>query len=166
MENTYDVETENECIKFNGIDMYAKDKTVNAIDYGYDFYIYDFGTFDSIVDIDNYITKDVKIIASGSKTWEQENLIEIFNKLSLLKDIHFIFCSTPEKEQKNIIYNMGKFGVKTYFSNYIPNPFEPILNENIYHKIFKEYILERSSKMEVFDKKRKGLFGLIKRGGN
>lgn len=166
LENSYDVDNKEGYVKYMGIDMYSKDKTVNAIDYGYDFYIYDFGNLKNILDIDSYITKDVKIIVSGSKTWEQENLIEIFNKLSLLKDIHFIFCSTPEKEQKNIIYNMGKFGVKTYFSNYIPDPFEPILNENIYHKIFKEYILERSSKMEILDKKRKGLFGLIKRGGN
>jgi sucrose-6-phosphate hydrolase SacC (GH32 family) len=164
LENTYDVEIKNECIRFNGIDMYAKDKTVNAIDYGYDFYIYDFGTFNNIVDIDNYITKDVKIIVSGSKTWEQENLVEIFKRLSLLKDIHFIFCSTPEKEQKDIMHNMGKFGAKTYFSSYIPNPFEPTLNESIYHKIFKEYILEKSSKMEVISNRKKGIFNFLKRG--
>ncbi|MCX8075249.1 MAG: hypothetical protein N2749_06680 [Clostridia bacterium] len=154
LENSYDVEIKNDCIRYAGIDMYSKDKTVNAIDYGYDFYIYDFGTFESILDIDNYITKDVKIVVSGSKTWEQENLVKIFEAISLLKDIHFIFISTPEKEQKDIVNNMGKFGAKTYFSNYIADPFEPTLNESIYHKIFKEYILEKSSRVEVVNKKK------------
>lgn len=161
LEDLYDINKKEDYIKYMNIDMYSKDKTVNAIEYGYDFYVYDYGDFNSIIDIDSFITKDIKIIVSGSKAWEQDNLIKIFEKIELLKDINFIFNSTPENEQKEIVINMGKFGAKTYFSNYIPNPFDHILNENLYHKMFKEYISERNSRVEVLNKKK--LFGIFKR---
>ena len=60
--------------------MYDKDKTIKAMGYGYDFYVYDMGCIDDIIDIHNFITKDIKIIVSGSKAWEQENLLKVFDK--------------------------------------------------------------------------------------
>ena len=44
---------------------------------------------------------------------------------------------------------MGKFGIKTFFSNYVPDPFMPDKNEELYHQIFKDYIAEKSSSLEV-----------------
>lgn len=145
--------------------MYSKDKTVNAVSYGYDFYIYDMGVLEDISDIDSFITKDVKIIVTGSKAWEQDNLIKVFNQLGILADTNFIFNFTPSTEEKTIIHNMGKFGVKTYFSNYTPDPFEPTNNEEIYHTIFKDFVSEKSSKLEVIPNKRKSIIDIFQKRG-
>lgn len=159
----YSVEKKENFISYGNIDMYSQDKTVNAIEKGYDFYVYDMGIlYDK--DIDNFITKDIKIVVAGAKPWEQDNVVKIFNTLGILKDINFIFNFTPEIQQKALIKNMGDYGVKTYFSNYTPNPFISDVNEEIYHKIFKVFIAEKSSKLEIVSNKKKSLFSFFKRG--
>ena len=164
IENLFDVNKNDDFISFQNIDMYSKDKTVNAVSYGYDFYIYDMGILTDITDVDTFITKDIKIIVSGSKSWEQDNLLNVFNKLEVVKDINFVFNFTPESQKAEIIKNMGRFGIKTYFSNYIPDPFISDNNDEIYHSIFKDYIAEKSSKLEVITKKKKGIFNIFRRG--
>lgn len=123
------------------------------------------GVLEDISDIDSFITKDVKIVITGSKAWEQDNLIKVFNKLGILDCISFIFNFTPPAEEKNIIHNMGKFCVKTYFSNYNPDPFDPTNNEEIYHSIFKDFISEKSSKLEIVSTKKKSIFDIFKKRG-
>ena len=164
LENLFDVTKKDDFISYENIDMYSKDKTVNAVSYGYDFYVYDMGLLNEIADIDTFITKDVKIIVSGTKSWEQDNLLEVFNKLEALQDINFIFNFTPESQKKEITNNMGRFGIKTYFSNYIPDPFIPDDNEKMYHSIFKDYIAEKSSKLEVIPLKKKNIFDIFRKG--
>lgn len=159
----FTVEKKDNFISYGNIDMYSQDKTVNAIEKGYDFYIYDMGIL-SDKNIDNFITKDIKIVVAGAKPWEQDNVVKIFNTLGVLKDINFIFNFTPGLQQKSLIKNMGDYGIKTYFSNYTPNPFVADVNEEIYHKIFKDFIAEKSSRLEVVSTKKNGLFSFFKRG--
>lgn len=163
LNDLYEITQKNDFISYQNIDMYDKDKTIKAMGYGYDFYVYDMGCIDDIIDIDNFITKDIKIIVSGSKAWEQENLLKVFDKFRTLEDINFIFNFTPEKEQTEITNNMGKFGIKTYFSDYVPNPFMPDKNEELYHQILKDYIAEKSSSLEIVPMKNKKLFALFRR---
>lgn len=154
LENMYDITKKDDFISYEYIDMYEKDKTINAMGYGYDFYVYDMGNLQEINDIDSFITKDIKIVVSGTKAWEQDNLLKVFNKLGVLEDINFIFNFTPVGEQSEITKNMGKFGVKTYFSKYVPNPFMPTENEKLYHSLFKDYVTEKSSSLEIVPIKR------------
>lgn len=163
IDKLFSVEKKENFISYGNIDMYSQDKTVNAIEKGYDFYIYDMGILEN-KDIDHFITKDIKIVVAGSKPWEQDNVVKIFNTLGVLKDINFIFNFTPELQQKALIKNMGVYGVKTYFSKYAPNPFESDVNDEIYHKIFKDFIAEKSSKIEVLSTKKKGIFSFFQRG--
>lgn len=123
------------------------------------------GVLEDISDIDSFITKDVKVIITGSKAWEQDNLIKVFNQLGILTDINFIFNFTPSANKKSIIHNMGKFGVKTYFSNYAPDPFIPDSNEEIYHNILKDFISEKSSKLEIVSNEKKSIFDILKKRG-
>ena len=162
LEDMYDITKKDDFISYENIDMYEKDKTINAMGYGYDFYVYDMGNLQEINDIDSFITKDVRIVVSGTKAWEQDNLLKIFNKLGVLEDINFIFNFTPVEEQSEITKNMGKFGVKTYFSKYVPNPFIPTENEKLYHSLFKDYIAEKSSSLEIVPIKR-SIFNLFRR---
>lgn len=162
LEDMYDITKKDDFISYENIDMYEKDKTINAMGYGYDFYVYDMGNLQEINDIDSFITKDVRIVVSGTKAWEQDNLLKVFNKLGVLEDINFIFNFTPVEEQSDITKNMGKFGVKTYFSKYVPNPFIPTENEKLYHSLFKDYIAEKSSSLEIVPIKR-SIFNLFRR---
>lgn len=164
LEDMYDIVKKEDFISYENIDMYEKDKTINAMGYGYDFYVYDMGNLQEISDIDSFITKDVKIVVSGTKAWEQDNLLKVFNKLGVFDDVNFIFSFTPIEEQSDITKNMGKFGVKTYFSKYIPNPFVPTENEKLYHSLFKDYIAEKSSSLEVVPMKR-NIFNIFRRQG-
>lgn len=164
LENLFDIIKKDDFITYQNIDMYSKNKTVNAVGYGYDFYVYDMGVLTDITDIDTFITKDVKIIISGTKSWEQDYLLEVFNKLEILQDINFIFNFTPEQQKKEITKNMGRFGIKTYFSNYIPDPFIPDENDKIYHSILKDFITEKSSKLEVIPVKKKNILDVFRKG--
>ena len=162
LETFFDVEIKEGFFSYNGIDIYNKDKTVNAIEYGYDFYIYDMGVFNEIADIDTFLTKDVKIIVSGTKSWEQDNLMLVFDKLGIVNDINYIFNFAPEMQKNDITENMGKLGVRTIFSNYIPDPFIVENNENEYQKILSDYIAEKSVKTEIIPiEKKKGFLSKL-----
>ena len=43
LEDMYDITKKDDFISYENIDMYEKDKTINAMGYGYDFYVYDMG---------------------------------------------------------------------------------------------------------------------------
>lgn len=111
--------------------------------------MYDMGNIKDIVDIDNFITKDIKIVVAGSKAWEQSNVIEVFDKIKELNDVNFIFSFTDELLQKTVIKNMGKFKNKTYFSGYIPDPFYAIYNKDIYNKILEDVLINKIEKINT-----------------
>lgn len=159
LETFFDVEVKEGFISLNGIDMYQKDKTINAMDYGYDFYIYDMGVLSELSDIDSFIMKDVKIIVGGTKSWEQNNLMSVFELLGDSININYIFNFTSGSTKDEVARNMGKLGAKTYFSNYMPDPFIVDSNEKEYHELLNDYIAEKSIKTEIIPiEKKKGFF--------
>ncbi|MDO5556664.1 MAG: hypothetical protein Q4G05_00240 [Clostridia bacterium] len=149
-------------LSYKNIDMWRKENTVDAMNLAYDFYIYDYGVFDESK-IDNFISKGVKIVVSGTKIWEFAGLKNVFSHLEKLKDLKFLFNFTEQEKQKEWLKNMSKFSKGTYFTEYTPNPFAINVNEQIYHRIFKEYIAEKSSKIEIVDMPKNRIFGLFKR---
>ncbi len=149
LESFFDVNVKEGFISYMECDLYKKDNTIAAMQYGYDFYIYDMGNIQNIESIDNFLTKDIKIVVAGTKSWEQDNLIKVFDLVSDVKDINYIFSFSAEAERNSIKSNMGVLGVKTLFSNYIPNPFEYRENEELYHQLLKDYIAERSIHTEI-----------------
>ena len=145
---------------YAGIDLYSKNSSIEAMKYGYDFYIYDLGTLDD-TNIDNFTSKDVKILVGGLKYWEMPNTIPILTKFENSKELHHIFnfCTADIKKEWKDYYN------NTYFSEYTPDPFSIDVNTEIYHNIFKDYIAEKSSKLVVVEKK-KGIFSKLLGGKN
>ena len=139
-------------IVYRGIDLYSKNSTIEAMNYGYDFYIYDLGVLNDN-NMDNFISKDIKILVGGLKYWEMPKtipLLSIFEESTEINHI-FNFCSEDiQKEWKDYYDN-------TFFSEYTPDPFSVDVNVDIYHEIFKDYIAEKSSKIVVVEKK-KGIF--------
>ena len=157
----------NNMLDYEGIDMYKKSSNMKAIDFGYDFYIYDYGVLTD-EKINDFITKDIKIIVTGSKLWEFEGLFNAISKLEDLSNKYFLVNFTAEDKQKEIIkYRFprdDKYLKSIFFTEYTPNPFVDNVNLDIYHKIFKDYIIEKSSKLTVVDdSKLNNIFNLFKR---
>ncbi len=140
-------------IEYEGIEMFMKSNIGEIMNDNYDFYIFDFGAMEEMSDndINNFLTKDIKFVVSGTKAWELRNLFETFEKIGNDKSVNFIFNFT-EKEKRNFFKdNMGEFKENTFFSDYIENPF--IVGNRIYlEKIFKPFIL--NSNLEEIDKKK------------
>lgn len=153
-------------INYNGIDMY-KDFIDNKST-GYDFYIYDYGDIDTF-NIDSYITNDIKIVVCGTKEWDFLNISKVFQneKLNKIqKDIDFIFNFTAKENERNILSGLAELKKNIYFSEYAPNPFNNEKNQNIYHRILKEYIIEKTNQLEIIEKNRfsmKNLFSKRKK---
>ena len=146
--------TEN-LLVYRGIDMYSKNSSIDAMSYGYDFYIYDLGVLNE-QNIDNFTSKDVKILVGGLKYWEMPNTIPILSKFEDSAEVNFIFnfCSIEvQKEWRDYYKN-------TFFAEFTPDPFLADVNSNAYHEIFKDYIAEKSSKLVVVEKK-KGIFNKL-----
>ena len=140
---------------YRGIDLYSKNSSIEAMNYGYDFYIYDLGVLTE-QNIDNFTSKDIKILVGGLKYWEMPNTIPLLTRFEENKGLNHIFnfCSEDIKKEWKDYYN------NTYFSEYTPDPFVLDVNTEIYHDIFKDYIAEKSSKLVVVEKK-KGILSKI-----
>lgn len=90
---------------YRGIDLYSKNSSIEAMNYGYDFYIYDLGVL-SEQNIDNFTSKDVKILVGGLKYWEMPQTIPILARFESSLELNHIFnfCSDEiKKNGKNII---------------------------------------------------------------
>lgn len=140
---------------YRGIDLYSKNSSIEAMNYGYDFYIYDLGTL-SEQNVDNFTSKDVKILVGGLKYWEMPKTIPLLSKFENSSEINYIFnfCSEEIKKEWKEYY------ANTYFSEYTPDPFVTDVNKEAYHQIFKDYIAEKSSKLVIVEKK-KGIFSKL-----
>ena len=140
---------------YRGIDLYSKNSSIEAMNYGYDFYVYDLGVLNE-QNIDNFTSKDVKILVGGLKYWEMPNTIPLLTRFEESTELNHIFnfCSEDIQKEWKDYYN------NTYFSEYTPDPFMSDVNTGIYHEIFKDYIAEKSSKLVVVEKKR-GIFSKL-----
>lgn len=146
---------------YKGIDLYSNSNKVDAIQYGYDFYIYDYGTLNEKT-LDNFLSKEVKVVVGGTKAWEQDETFRVLSMLEKIPDINYIFNFSSEGEKAKFKRTLKGIIKNIYFSEYSPEVFSDCVNEDIYHEIFKEYIAEKSNKITVVEKR--GIFDFLKRG--
>ncbi len=149
-------------INYNGIDMFKE--FIDNKSTGYDFYIYDYGDIDNL-NINSYITNDIKIVVCGTKEWDFVNISKVFENLNKIQnDINFIFNFTAKENEKNILYGLPEFKKNIYFSEYAPNPFETEKNQNIYHRILKEFIIEQTNQLEIIEKNKFSIKNIFSKG--
>lgn len=145
-------------IEYQGIEMYMKQSIGEIMNDKYDFLIFDFGSMQDMNDseVSNFLTKDIKFIVSGTKSWELPGLFECFEKIGNDKNINFIFNFTKKEDKQFFKNNMGDFKENTMFSEYIDDPFI-IANKLYLERIFNPFILNTDIK-EVKKKKFMNLF--------
>lgn len=148
-------------IEYQGIEMYMKSSISEIINDKYDFIVFDFGSMQEMNDseVNNFLTKDIKFIVSGTKAWELPGLFECFEKIGNDKNINFIFNFTKKEDKQFFRNNMGDFKENTIFSEYIDDPFI-VANRLYLERIFNPFILNTDIKevkknkfMHLFKKK-------------
>ncbi len=152
-------ELNNGMFQYNGIDLYDKNEKISAMSYGYDVYIYDYGTLTN-ENLDSFIKNDKRIIVGGSKLWEIRNIFMAIAKLKELEDVYFIISHCPAEDKNALSSNMNKYKKNTYFSEYAVNPFE-MKNSEIFQAIFKDNVEEKNNNLVTVEKK--SIFNLFKR---
>ena len=146
---------------YKGIDLYSNDNKIDAMQYGYDFYIYDYGILNENT-LDNFLSKEIKIIVGGTKAWETDETFRVLSLLEKIPDVNYIFNFSSNEEKAKFKRILKQYIKHIYFSEYTTDTFNSNINTDMYHEIFKEYITEKSNKLEVVEKK--GLFSFLKRG--
>lgn len=153
----YNLKEENNSITYKNVDMYKNKPR------GYKYNIFDFGNIMQVQNINEFFKCDIKIIISGSKAWQMNDLFKTFEILEKVdkKEIYFIINATPEEEYKKIKKAMGKYKTNTYFSKEIKNPFsESLDNKEIYKEIFNSLEIQEG-KNEIINKKWRRKIGKI-----
>lgn len=146
---------------YMGIDLYSNDNKVEAMQYGYDFYIYDYGVLNENT-FDNFLSKEVKVVVGGTKAWETDETFRVLSLLEKISEVNYIFNFSSEAEKAKFKKTLKGIVKNIYFSEYTTETFRDDINTELYHEIFKEYISEKSNKITVIE--RKGLFDFWKRG--
>jgi len=156
-----DVVAANDKITYKELDMFKKPQNIADIQkYDYSFYIYDFGNFDGLKreERNNFITRDLKILVSGSQIWEEEPLADALTLIG--NDVQcylYINKIKPEKKDEFLKILPKEWQERTIFSEDILDPFE-IKNKDSYNNILKPYLLNQN----ITTKSKKGLFGIFK----
>ena len=149
-------------ISYKGIDLFIKPKNMSDIlSNNYNFYIYDYGAFNEITDEErmSFLTRDLKVLVSGSKQWELPNLIDTFEIIGMDINTYLVFNFTKESERENFRNSLcGYWKERTTFSEYVPEPFE-VKNKYFFENIVKPYLINT----DIKEKKKK--FNLFKKRG-
>ena len=146
---------------YRGIDLYSNTNKIDAMQYGYDFYIYDYGTLNENT-LDNFLSKEVKIIVGGTKAWETDETFRVLSLLEKIPEVNYIFNFSSDEEKAKFKKTLRGIVKNIFFSEYTSDTFNDNVNTEIYNEIFKDYIAEKSNKIEVIEKN--SIFNFLKRG--
>ena len=92
-------------IAYQGIDMFFMPKSIADIQkYEYEFYIYDFGNIDNLsTDIkNNFMSRDLKIIVSGKKPWEEQGLIQALVEMGADNNSYIMLNFIDESRRNDV----------------------------------------------------------------
>lgn len=131
----------------------------------YDFYVYDYGNYNEMTELEknSFVKSDLKILVSGSKAWETENLINALMVLNQDVNTFLLINFTELEERQNFKESIGEeWSNKTYFIDNTPNPFKMNSNTNIFEKLFTPYL----QNTEIKEKKKKFKFNLFGKKGD
>ena len=142
-------------IKYGNVDIYYKKRLITSIlKLDYDFFVYDYGTYQSnhFEEI-SFLEKDIRIFVCGYKPNE---FIETNNVIANTMDIqcHYIFNFIPEDDRSSMKELMMEKTEFTHFANACMDPyFYSTSNNKTYEAIFALPAQDKKSKKKLFRKR-------------
>lgn len=147
--NTYeDVEVVDDTlgqIRYKNIDLfYKQDKISDVLQLGYNFYVYDYGIFNSPdFNKTSFLEKKLKIFVVGCKPNEMSYTANVLRSL-FYQDVYYIFNFTPESDRQDLLENMEEKADKTFFADYTVDPFT-YKNSDMYYKMLPLEIIKEDA---------------------
>lgn len=142
-------------IKIEGIDHFYKlEKLPKILTLGYDFYVYDYGTYkDNYFNKTSFLEKDARVFVVGSKPGEFSATKELIDNM-FYTESYYIFNLTPENEKEDLLAFMEEKAVQTYFSEIAKDKYVLAVSD-IYGKI----IPAEAKRTDEAPKKKRRFFG-------
>jgi len=149
-------------IQYSGLNLfYTGFEMAKVMADKYDFYVFDLGVL-SKNNINQFLMRDVKIIVSGTKSWELKYLKETMILMGVGNLAYYLLNFSQKAEQSSLLNYLGVANTDSFFIEYQLNPFKSVItgaNIETYKKIFKEYILQEQKPQPQAHKKKRGFFG-------
>lgn len=122
-------------VTFEHVDLYYKQENLLEVwRQGYDYYVYDFGTYtDSGFNKTSFLEKDIRIFVAGSKASEMEYTMDVLRN-EFYTDVYYVFNFISEREKADLLEFMEEKAGKTHFTVYTPDQFEYVHNP-VFEKI-------------------------------
>lgn len=143
-------------LKCFGIDIFSGFSISSVMAYKYDFYVFDLGVLTE-EKLTSFMTKDIRIIVSGSKAWELTELRKTMELVGEKNTIYYLLNHFIKGEESKLLSFMGNLKDLAFFAEYTESPFKGGVNVDIYKKIFEEYLI-LEEKREIPMAKKKGFF--------
>ena len=119
----YQVKVESDYIKYEDVELYRREKILAANKNEYDYLVKDYGYVGMAgFELVSFAEQDLRIITCGSKPNELpavENILRDQN----YEDIKYIFTFVPKDERPAIKEMMEEYAEKTFFVEYVPDPY-------------------------------------------
>lgn len=111
-------------VTYKSVEMYYKQEKISEIlQLGYDYYVYDYGVFNSPdFNKTSFLEKNLKIFVLGCKPNEMPYTQNVIRSL-FYQDVTYIFNFTPKDDQEDLLLNMDDKADKTFFSEFSLDPF-------------------------------------------
>lgn len=123
-------------VTYENVDhFYNLNKIADVLKLGYDYYVYDYGTYsDTDFNKISFLEKDIKIFILGSDATEMAFSQKVI-KNSFYDDVKYIYNLTSEKDAADIMDLMDEKASNTFIASFVPDKYVFQNLSCIYEKI-------------------------------
>lgn len=117
-------------VTYQNVEHYYKLGNIKEIlKQGYDFYVYDYGTYlDTNFNKVSFLEKDIQILVAGTDPMEMSDTVKIIRS-AFYDSVNYVFNFTSEADQKEVLEMMEEKAEHTFFTTYIPDKYVYVPNE-------------------------------------
>ena len=116
--------------RIEGTDIYNDKTCIIDAKTKYDYLIMDYGAFENLPEVADYLRNDILVAVCGAKPSEVALVTDILRVDN--GTMHYIFSFVPQRDREDIIQSMEQFGERTYFAGWTPDYFLYAGNYELY----------------------------------
>lgn len=122
--NYYEVKAGIDCVIFEDVELYKREKILVANKKEYEYLIKDYGSIDGTeFESISFTEQEIRIVTCGSKPNELQAVERVLRN-PVLEDIQYMFSFVPKEERAALKEMMDDYADRTFFVEYTPDPYE------------------------------------------